>query len=478
MLYSLPIISDQMAQSIAYQSISPDADLLSSLRLGSGGRDPFTAYLEQNGADVILRSGNDFIQFGNREVRVIFNEIAELSDRLEMWQKELDACIDTNGTLKDIVDCCRPVLGNPIFIVDRREIVFAMSDDPAGTVDPEWDYMLDNGRLPYRQVSAIYRDETFASVMRSPDTIGKPYLFKPPGMEHRSIIFRIPDPSSDSAIGNFVIIETSRRLSPGLMHLARIASLALSRWAKLHRQDHNMKGISELMADLIGEQPLDPDEIELQMSMHHLQGKTFYLAVIPAPKELEVPFLGPVLEKEIYNSLSFEYENDLLLLCPTETDIGTIRESLFTIAVGLPIRIGISYPFTDLLAMRSAYRQAKIALEHGDHSVSGLDPGSAMRYLVTELSELLHGSEIMHPALKVLIEHDRLHDSQYYDTLFSYLQHERNLVKTAAALFIHRNSLVYRIARINELIQVDLDDYDVRLYLMLSYLCRDCKDPS
>ena len=117
-------------------------------------------------------------------------------------------------------------------------------------------------------------------------------------------------------------------------------------------------------------------------------------------------------------------------------------------------------------------KQANIALGYGHDRLSRLNPNSAMSYLVSELSLTLHGSNIMHPALKILDRHDREHGTQYYSTLFTYLKHERNLVKTAAALFIHRNSLVYRMARIQELIDVDLEDYAVRHYLLLSFQCQ------
>ena len=45
-----------------------------------------------------------------------------------------------------------------------------------------------------------------------------------------------------------------------------------------------------------------------------------------------------------------------------------------------------------------------------------------------------------------------------YETLYWYLRMKRNVAQTAAKLKIHRNTLLPRIARINEL--MDLDDKD------------------
>ena len=134
------------------------------------------------------------------------------------------------------------------------------------------------------------------------------------------------------------------------------------------------------------------------------------------------------------------------------------------------VRIGISYPFASWRALKNAFKQAVIALEFTKDKMACLDAKSALSHLVSELASSLQNSEMAHPALGVLEDYDRRHGTQYNATLFAFLKNERNLIRTAASLFIHRNSLVYRVSRINELIDVNLDDYDERQYLLLSYL--------
>ena len=53
-------------------------------------------------------------------------------------------------------------------------------------------------------------------------------------------------------------------------------------------------------------------------------------------------------------------------------------------------------------------------------------------------------------------------------TLRVYMQQSMNQIHTANALFIHRNTLKYRLARIEELTDIDLSDADEKLYLSLS----------
>lgn len=72
--------------------------------------------------------------------------------------------------------------------------------------------------------------------------------------------------------------------------------------------------------------------------------------------------------------------------------------------------------------------------------------------------------------LAPLLRYDQEHHGDLIKTLDLYLQHGGNSTRTANALFIHRNSLRYRLARIQALTGLDHDDPDVRLALQVALL--------
>lgn len=55
-----------------------------------------------------------------------------------------------------------------------------------------------------------------------------------------------------------------------------------------------------------------------------------------------------------------------------------------------------------------------------------------------------------------------------FDTLKGYLDNERSVTKTAAELFIHRNTIIYRIKKIQEFLRADLNEPYIRHYIRLS----------
>lgn len=67
----------------------------------------------------------------------------------------------------------------------------------------------------------------------------------------------------------------------------------------------------------------------------------------------------------------------------------------------------------------------------------------------------------------LLKSYDAAHGTDFTRTLYLYLLNERNTVATAAALYLHRNSTHARLEKINALIDVDLDDPNVRMRLLI-----------
>ncbi len=113
-------------------------------------------------------------------------------------------------------------------------------------------------------------------------------------------------------------------------------------------------------------------------------------------------------------------------------------------------RAGVSDPFSGAGGLIDAGRQARWALETVHHGGSGLarygNDGDAL--LPRTLSEArLAAERILEPVL----DYDREHGTELIRTLQTYLQCDRSPKQAAQLLFVHNQTVNYRISRIEEL---------------------------
>lgn len=75
--------------------------------------------------------------------------------------------------------------------------------------------------------------------------------------------------------------------------------------------------------------------------------------------------------------------------------------------------------------------------------------------------------------LAKLIEYDKGNSTDWLDTLGIYLEEGGSIKKASERLFIHPNTMSYRIKRIREILDIDLQDKDVQLNLSAAYkICK------
>jgi DNA-binding PucR family transcriptional regulator len=79
--------------------------------------------------------------------------------------------------------------------------------------------------------------------------------------------------------------------------------------------------------------------------------------------------------------------------------------------------------------------------------------------------------------LEPLRRYDAEHHGDLVKTLAAYLRHGGNATRTADALYLHRNSMRYRLARIQALTGLDPDDPDARLALQVGILITSQDQP-
>lgn len=84
------------------------------------------------------------------------------------------------------------------------------------------------------------------------------------------------------------------------------------------------------------------------------------------------------------------------------------------------------------------------------------------------LSQYSNVMNFCHPAVEKIRDYDAKHDSHLLETLKEYLTYPDTPGQAAQNLFIHKNTLFYRMAKIKELFSLNLSNGEERLLLHLS----------
>lgn len=101
------------------------------------------------------------------------------------------------------------------------------------------------------------------------------------------------------------------------------------------------------------------------------------------------------------------------------------------------------------------------------------DSGKSPQHLAPILEALRSDPEKLgyyRDLLAPLRHYDREHHGDLVKTLGVYLRNGGNATQASNALYLHRNSLRYRLERIRLLLDLDPDDPDARLALQIALL--------
>lgn len=139
------------------------------------------------------------------------------------------------------------------------------------------------------------------------------------------------------------------------------------------------------------------------------------------------------------------------------------------------IAIGIGQAARDISAWRSSYRDGRQALDLAIRlqTDTPLYIGDLGVYqLILSLSDKERLADFCERTLGPLIEYDMRQHADLIKTLEAFFASHGNLSQTAEMLIVHRNTLLYRMNRINEIAQIDLNRPETRLALHLALTIR------
>jgi sugar diacid utilization regulator len=201
-------------------------------------------------------------------------------------------------------------------------------------------------------------------------------------------------------------------------------------------------------------------------------------------KERVMQKLHSLLKNEILRKyIIFAYDRDIVLLINYETeaevnndDIELIKEELNKKIDKFYFNIGAGTYVNEVSQISESYQQASYVLDflkatERKNVIYRYNQLGIMRLLWKLNSDELKKFAIEY--LAKLIEYDQGNSTEWLDTLGVYLEEGGSIQNAAKRLFIHPNTMSYRVKRIKEILEIDLQDQEVQLNLLAAYkICK------
>lgn len=418
---------------------------------------------------IMLIHRHDFIFVQESDMELIINEVLAALDFYNLWETQLWKASVQEDCFQKMIELSDDIFDNPNRIFDMTGKVWGISrkygpDD----YNQRWKTTYETGIVDLSPVSLHVVTEDGQQLPEWKESPQKYYVLEY-GERMNYIAANIC--LEDEIIAAFLIMEHLTPLTIAHCQLAEIFCYILKKTLTTNNPQLPLRSKTSILTDLLNGNTPD-DYSKSQLDKINLTSPMILIQIHSIRANAPIVRNGSMLttiRKSPATNLSCIFEDDLISITD-ETHLKQHLQYIQQVINPVYYAIGISLPFYNWNDIPLRHRQASFALEFGKN-LAGIYfcRDYAYEHLVHSVCDLNDNLDFFHPAISILTEYDKIHGTDFNETLYQYLKCERNLADTAKALYIHRNSLSYRIKRIEELIDSDLNDLDERTFILLSY---------
>ena len=179
---------------------------------------------------------------------------------------------------------------------------------------------------------------------------------------------------------------------------------------------------------------------------------------------LGLPSLVEPLEKILPTALAFYNDSHIITLIGMEEKINEdIEKNIEQFLKSNNLQGGLSEWFSDSGSARKNYLQALEIVNVNPKQCERIHlmtlRNHYLQYCFTKIESVIDLRQLIIPEINLLLNYDKKNNTQFFETLCAYIKHNMNIIETADAMFLHRNTLRYRIKKISAIMDMDIEDY-------------------
>lgn len=437
------------------------------------------------GADVELPCDNDF---GNCDIIVVEgisaarvgNTISELIDKMASQSRTIELLARENGSLEDLLEAAERLVGLPLCVLDVNQDVVALSSPSPELANPLWDTFVRNDK-PLRSdildhCKPIAHDLCHplrSGTMQIVDIVGwSTYVHNldrrgRPVMSLWAFQPQASTPLAQSAIDKLewvaeelelwlsrqksVLLGRGRRTERYLVDI--IEGVFVDDWQIVdagRQVGYDAAALPEHLL-IIMQQAVDKPKTDVLIRNLETAEKLLPHALWAISGTTLVALVGC----EECSYLPDSDQRALEQFCKQNSYFGMLGT-----------------PFVHLSDAPNVVRQLTDCFTYLDPAQTPFGLYHYYNYAVIQSMNAVIRMQpvetLLHPVVRKILKYDKDNDTDYLDTLETYLTYRCNVTDTAKQLHMHRNTLQHRIKKIEEIGACSFDDWSLRRAILFS----------
>ncbi len=453
------------------QALDPEVNIKSDAPMElRGARNimaPYCVHVYKTGDYVYIKYGEDYIRLGDIEYNYVFNVVQGIFEFYNDWTETVQQAI-IEMDFQKLLDECWFFVGNPVILMDGNNRCLAMCSQYADDeVDFEWNYVAKNHYSSLNFIKKIRRSYPLIDIYRKNSV----QILKKDQTEVYYDTLTTAIYYQDYYCGRLNVLAKEREFNYGdvqvINYLLKIITPSLY---MLQNEDHLYRS-KNIFSELLKGKEVSENLLKAQLKyLEWEDDDIMQVCLVKIPKEYIDHGSAALICNQIRRNTANVYVTALkdAVMClinlkfTSSDDFVEGIDQMFDKDINYII--GISNIMKGVKHLKWYYEQAKAAVLYRDL----WNPGERINYFYSyALYYMLENGDMfrlyyaMNSDIKMLDDMDQNTGTEWIALLRCFLNNECSLVNTAKALFVHRNTLVYRLNKLSELMCYDWhNDYD------------------
>lgn len=415
---------------------------------------------------VICVQGQDMLLLNTDNIDDVLNDVFNAFDFYSDWEDKNHSLIAAKAPLCELIKISADFFRQPLVVYDSGNQVAAYDDADLTYIDEEWDAMLSGGANSFKFL------ENMRSELRAQRNIKEIMHYTIPGIKFSSVYRSLF--IDEAFVGRLLLLEVTDTLTQGQLQLFEFLGRFIEEWMRSSSVYLSSRSEVAVFSELLEGKDVSRQEADRKLLMIGWKKtdrkELIRIELTEESSEIVRPFFNR-LERVLLSEYCILFEECICIFVNLEiTDHKTLESRLSSVLYSGNLCALVSYVFTDAFELRRCSEQCRLTYEYTpkERGAIYMCAGYALECIRSMMSVHIPKA-LAHPALEQLSEYDRENESELYKTLYVYLENNCTAAKTAAALNLHRNSLLYRLNQIKDITKISLSEADEREYLLFSY---------